>query len=303
MELSRGSWPSRSNRSPCRSRHAWGLLLCLWGSCIYADAPGGGQGATGNLFDGWFATSDAAKEEQPHWMTPVVTVTPRLEQEYRYDQSWQNRPKSTDLDSYGGGKGLELIPTENTEVILGVPAYQTRSTPKGSVNGWADETFLLKYRVVTANEENGNYIATAFLGVSVPTGSAVFTINDAIITPTLALGKGWGSRASGFDIQSTLGIAIPTGDKRTLGEPVNWNTAFQGHLLDKLWPELETNYTYYKDGPHNGKTQVAITAGLVLGRFAVTPRVKLIIGGGYQKAVSSFYTFNHTWLLTARAAF
>jgi hypothetical protein len=56
-------------------------------------------------------------------------------------------------------------------------------------------------------------------------------------------------------------------------------------------------------GPHNGKTQVAITGGLVLGRFAVTPRIKLIIGGGYQKAVSSFYTFNHAWLLTARAAF
>src|SRR5438105_12027642 len=29
---------------------------------------------------------NAAKESQPHWMTPVVTVTPRLEQEFRYDQ-------------------------------------------------------------------------------------------------------------------------------------------------------------------------------------------------------------------------
>jgi hypothetical protein len=42
---------------------------------------------------------------------------------------------------------------------------------------------------------------------------------------------------------------------------------------------------------------------MVLGRFPVGQRVKLIIGGGYQKAVSSFHTFNHTWLLTARAAF
>ena len=31
--------------------------------------------------------------------------------------------------------------------------------------------------------------------------------------------------------------------------------------------------------------------------------MRFIIGGGYQKAVSSFKTFNHTWLMTARLAF
>jgi hypothetical protein len=55
-----------------------------------------------------FATADAARGAQPHWMTPVVTVTPRLEQEFRYDQSWQDRPHDVTLDTYGGGKGLEL---------------------------------------------------------------------------------------------------------------------------------------------------------------------------------------------------
>src|SRR5579859_249829 len=34
-------------------------------------------------FDNWFVRSDAAKASQPHWMTPLVTVTPRLEQEVR----------------------------------------------------------------------------------------------------------------------------------------------------------------------------------------------------------------------------
>ena len=278
-------------------------IVCLSGFFIpIADAAAGGN-THGDFLDDWFAASDASKEQQPHWITPVVTVTPRLEQEYRYDQSWRSRPKNVDIDNYGGGKGLELIPTENTEVILGVPGYQTRTTPKGKVDGWADETLLLKYRMATGNEEHGNYIATAFLGVSLPTGSEVFTAHETIVTPTLALGKGWGSRSSGFDIQSTLGIAIPTGAKRTLGMPVIWNTAFQAHVLDKLWPEIETNYTHYIDGPNDGKTQVAVTAGLVLGRFEVTPRVKMIIGGGYQKPVTSFYTSNHTWLLSARAAF
>ncbi len=278
---------------------ALGISASLLGSLACAED----SSASSTFLDKWFATSDASKEEQPHWMTPVVTVTPRLEQEYRYDQSWQNRPKNVDLDNYGGGKGLELIPTDNTEVILGEPAYQTRITRAGKTSGWADETLLLKYRAATANEENGNYIATGFLGVSLPTGSDVFTNHQTIVTPTLALGKGWGSRSSGFDIQSTLGIAIPTGDKRVLGVPIAWNTAFQGHVLEKLWPEIEANYTYFKAGPNEGKTQVAVTAGLVLGRFEVTRRVKLIVGGGYQKAVSSFHTFNHTWLMTARAAF
>lgn len=295
--------------SSSRSRGAliiagqWGIALALTGFAATAEDLSGAQSASGSFLSNWLARSDASKEEQPHWITPVVTVTPRLEQEYRYDQTWQSRPKNVDLENYGGGKGLELIPTENTEIILGVPGYQTRTTPKGRVEGWADETFLLKYRALSANEEHGNYIVTGFLGVSAPTGSDVFTNHKSIITPTLAVGKGWGSRFAGFDIQSTASIAIPTGDKRTLGMPIAWNTAFQAHVLEKFWPEIEVNYTHYKDGPNDGRTQVAMTVGLVLGRFEITPRIKLIIGGGYQKPVSSFYTYNHTWLLTARAAF
>jgi hypothetical protein len=256
-----------------------------------------------SLLDAWFATSDAAKEAQPHWMTPVVTVTPRLEQEYRYDQSWQDRPNFVDLTNYGGGKGIEVIPTLNTELIIGVPAYQSRNTAHGKVEGWADEALLLKYRFLSANEESGNYIVTGFMGFSAASGSGAFTNHTAIYTPTIAAGKGWGNRESGFDIQSTLGIAVPNSDRKTLGEPITWNTALQAHVLEKLWPEVEANYTHYKDGPNDGKNQLALTAGVVAGRFALTHRVRLILGGGYQKTVSTFHTFNHTWLVTARAAF
>src|ERR1700757_4292917 len=104
------------------------------------DSASSGHG----FFAKWVAVSDAAKESQPHWMTPVVTVTPRLEQEFRYDQSWQDRPRDVTLDNWGGGKGLELIPTLNSELIIGVPAYQVRDTPTAHVSGWADETLLLK---------------------------------------------------------------------------------------------------------------------------------------------------------------
>jgi hypothetical protein len=281
-----------------------GLLMALvMCQAALADAGTTDSTASDTWTDRWFATSEAAKEAQPHWMTPVVTVTPRLEQEFRYDLSWQDRPNGVTLDNYGGGKGLELIPTLNTEVIIGVPAYQRRSTPKGQLSGWADEPLLLKYRFAAANEEHGNYIVTGFLGVSLPTGSEAFTNHNTIITPTLAAGKGWGTRETGIDVQSTLGISIPTGDRHTLGVPTVWNTALQAHIFEKLWPEVEASYTYFKDGPTDGKNQLALTYGLVLGRFEINHRVKFIIGGGYQKAVSSFHTFNHTWLMTARAAF
>ena len=40
-----------------------------------------------------------------------------------------------------------------------------------------------------------------------------------MITPTVAFGKGWGP----FDIQTTAGIGLPTGDSQKLGQPVTWN--------------------------------------------------------------------------------
>jgi hypothetical protein len=52
-------------------------------------------------------------------VTPLPTTTPRLEEKDRYDQLWQTNPK----DSYDGGKGLELIPSEKIEVIFNVPSY------------------------------------------------------------------------------------------------------------------------------------------------------------------------------------
>ncbi len=263
------------------------------------DAP---SDSTGSFLNSWLQTSDAAKESQPHWMTPVVTVTPRLEQELRYDQTWQARPQDVTLDNYDGGKGLELIPTLNTEVIVGTPGYQVRETATGRTTGWADETLLLKYRFAAKNEEHGNYIVTGFLGVSLPTGAEAFTNRKTIITPTLAAGRGWGTREAGFDIQSTLGIAVPTGNLATLGEPIAWNTAFQGHI-GLLWPELEAQYVYFKNGPNGGRSQTALTGGVVAGRFKLNDRMRLIVGGGYQKVVSSFKTFTDTWLLTARLAF
>jgi len=44
------------------------------------------SGVVEDYFADWFDRVEAVQASQPHWMTPLVTVTPRLEQEVRYDQ-------------------------------------------------------------------------------------------------------------------------------------------------------------------------------------------------------------------------
>src|SRR5438094_8143177 len=45
----------------------------------------------------WFDRVLTTKAEQPRWMTPLVTVTPRLEQEFRYDMLWRRDPRFDQL--------------------------------------------------------------------------------------------------------------------------------------------------------------------------------------------------------------
>lgn len=279
----------------------FGLLIVAVGT---ASA---GQDYGEDYFRNWFARVDKSQEEQPHWMTPIVTVTPRLEQEVRYDQLWQKRLNGKYLRNYGGSKGLELIPTENTEIIIGIPAYQVLTSPRNPREeiGLADETFLLKYRFLAANEEHGNSILTGFLGMSVPTGITAFTTKQVVYTPTIAAGKGWGTRREGFDIQSTVSASIPDGHEKANGIPIVWNTAFQPYGFRYFWPEFEFNYTHWVDGPNTtkGKNQILVTPGLILGRVLLWERVKGVVGLGYQTPITGFRIQDHTWILTVRFPF
>jgi len=263
-----------------------------------AGAPGGG-GESG-YFGEWFERSDRTKEEQPRWVTPLVTVTPRLEQEIRYDQIWQTSPAGKTVTSYGGGKGLELIPFDPVEVIIGFPAWQTFNHPAGQ-DGWADENVLLKLRLVSANKENGDYIVTAFLGFTIPSGSAHVSSGHVVTTPTIAAGKGWGD----FDVQTTLGVSIPDYGAASWGNgtPILWNTALQYRVAKYVWPEFEFNYTYWPDGLREGRSQLYVTGGVLFGRVPLGSRVGLTFGGGYQMAVSSKPNNDHAFILTARLPF
>src|SRR5579863_4357178 len=213
------------------------VLLCDATPCSAqntstASSSGSPFSAIAEYFADWFPRVTRIQSEQPHWVTPLVTVTPRLEEEFRYDQFWQGNQKDVATDNFGAGKGLELIPFQNTEVILGVPAWNAyngaiKHGKNVKTDGWADETFLVKYRILSANEENGNYIVTAFMGFSAPTGDDGNSNRHGIFTPTIAAGKGFGN----FDVQSTAGISLPDGGLQRLGMPVAWNTTLQYHVF------------------------------------------------------------------------
>jgi hypothetical protein len=257
-----------------------------------------------DYFVNWFPRVTKIQSEQPHWITPLTTVTPRLEEEVRYDQLWQANPHGVATDNFGAGKGLELIPFQNTEIILGVPAWIAHNghirhgadIPK---DDWADETFLVKYRLLSANEENGNYILTAFMGFSAPTGNRGNSAGHALFTPTIAGGKGFGN----FDAQTTVGITFPNGGEDRLGWPLVWNTAFQYRICKYFWPEFETNYTWFSKGERTGQSQLFLTPGLLIGRIPIHERVGVTIGAGYQVAVTDHPTYHNAVILSARIPF
>lgn len=272
-----------------------------------ASDPGRADPWLDDYLTNWFHRVDEAQASQPHWITPLATVTPRLEEELRYDQAWQHLGNGGSVESYGGGKGLELIPTTTNEVILNAPAYQRRSLVKPA-NGFADDPVLLiKQRLLSANEASGNYILTAFLGVATPSGGAAFTNNAWIVTPTLAAGKGFG-RA---DVQATVGVALPLEHDSVLGKAIATNIAFQYHVGKYFWPEFEVNDTVWSGGERAGKNQILLTPGIIFGRFVLGGRMKANFGVGYQYAVAPVLTrrpvltptLDHAWLLTARVSF
>jgi len=270
-----------------------GLWCVLAGLCVAPTLTLAQDG----YFAEWFARVDKTQAEQPHWITPLATTTPRLEEEFRYDQLWQKNAEGVTTDNYDGGKGLELIPFKKVEVIINAPPYMVHHS--SAADGLGDAAFLVKYRLLSANQERGNYILTAFLGWSLPTGDPKNGSLHAVITPTIAYGKGLGN----FDVQGTFGIALPVADTNLAGRNYLLNNTFQYRLFGKFWPEVELNSTFFQDGPHDGMKQNFVTPGLVMGRFRLWGRVGFTIGGGYQIATTHFHTNNHNAIVSVRFPF
>ncbi len=120
-----------------------------------------------------------------------------------------------------------------------------------------------------------------------------------LVTPTLALGKGWGR----FDEQSAVGQSLPTGHLTRIGRQFQWNTAFQCHAAWKLWPELETNATFYETEKYAGQRQLFLMPGLGFGRVPLNRRFRFSSAVGMQIAATHFHRYDHRWIFSQCISF
>jgi hypothetical protein len=250
------------------------------------------------LFRLWLDMADQAQTTQPDWLSPLATTSGRLKQEFRYDIWEQPSARGARTYQFGGNKGLEFITSSRTQLLLGVPTY-TLVSPSGLPGGFGDLPLMLKFRIASAELTEGNYLLTFILAATAPSGSDRYGSGEAVITPTLALGKGW----KRFDVQSTVGMNLPVGNTAKLGRQLLWNTAFQYRARWKLWPELEANSTFFETGKFAGDTQLFLTPGLGFGRLRLTGRFRFSSAVGMQIAVTRFHTYNHRLMLSTRVSF
>ena len=267
------------------------------GDCARDCAKTPGEKGRG-LFRSWLHMAEETQAKQPDWLSPLATTSGRLKQELRYDIWDQPSSQGNRTYQFGGGKGLEFITSPRTQLLAGIPTY-TLHSPDGAPGGFGDVPLMLKFRIVSAERGEGNYLLTFILGATAPTGSRRYGASDAVLTPTLAIGKGWGR----FDVQSTFGANLPTGHTTKLGRQFQWNTAFQYQAAWKLWPELEVNSMFYKTGTNAGDKQVFLTPGLGFGRVRLGKGFRFSSAAGLQIAVTRFHTYDHRWMFSERISF
>jgi len=276
---------------------------------LTAAASGAQTAPDGPFIAKYQARVTATQNEQPHWVTPLVTVTPRLEQEFRTDFVRQTNAKLQDTWNLGNSKGLEIIPFSRIELLFNLPPFFDHDT--GAKDGFGDVSFNSKARLFSRNEEHGNAIVTGYLAATVPTGKNGNGSCCAVVTPSIGGGKGWGT----FDLTTTFGGSLPVSNAHGLGHTVTWNNVAQYRLAKTgvarlFWPEVELNSSFYHGGANDGKIATFGTPGIVIGRIPMahnpdgTPgRLGLTFGAGEQIALTHFHTYNHAIVITARVPF
>ena len=258
--------------------------------------------AQDNFFTKWKARASATQAKQPGWAVPVISPYPMLIQVFRTEFVRQIAPARTSTWNFGNTKGVNLIPFARTEFDFLIPPYIEHNTK--AKDGFGDASALAKYRILSGNEQHGNYMLSTSLSATIPTGSYSNGNKNATVLPALSGGKGFGK----FDIQSSAGITLPVINGAVAGRPIAWNSTAQYHLAKMVWPEIEDNATFYKDGPNDGKTQNFLSPGLMFSKYKLhqndaKSRTGLAAGAAMQIATSQFHTYNHGLYITARFLF
>ena len=192
---------------------------------------------------------------------------------------------------------------------MNLPPFYNRDN--GESDGFGDISFLAKERFFSRNEEHGNSIVTAFLGALIPTGKNGNGSCCAVVTQTLAVGKGWEQLA----LTSTAGGSLPVTNEKGLGHTITWNNTVQYRAAKTgmariFWPEVEFNSSFYEGGSNDGKVATYTTPGMIIGRIPLSHdangkpgRLGLTFVAGEQIVLTRFRTYNHATVITARVPF
>ncbi len=247
----------------------------------------------------------ATQVEQPHWATPLVTPSPRVEQGFRTDFVRQSGSGGQTVWNFGNTKGLQVVPFRRVELRISPPPFLAHSDARVE-DGFGDFAVRLKYRLYGSSEKHRNAIVTGLLGASLPTGKSGNGGCCAILTPTLEAGKGIGR----FALTTGLGGTLPMSNGEKLGRQIVLNSALQYHATKLVWVEAELNSTFYKGGKNDGKEQTFATPGLIVSRIPLVrssggkdPVLLLSLGVGEQIALTHFNTYNHSPIMSVRLRF
>jgi opacity protein-like surface antigen len=288
-------WGSSSSGTRTPGVRSW-----AWGS---------GVDAVGDFLGDWQALVAQARANQPSWATPLITTTGLLLHRYRFDLAEQHIGNGNQTTVLDGGKGLDLIVSDRTEIQVAMPPYDIRNTPtgKGVFSGFADWGFFrVKQQLASSPSSADDYLVSVLLQAQAPTGIPQLTSSAWTLLPTLALGKGWGD----FNIQASVTGVLPTSSVSTLGDQIQTSIAFQYRVMKIFSPEVEVSWTYWIAGQRDGLNQVFITPNLIIGRLPLANNLSLTAGFGYQIAVAPSYrpnpltpSYGNAWVFTTRINF
>jgi hypothetical protein len=273
------------------------LLMALAAALALGARPAMAQQSLAQQFA---AHNSAMAKLQPPMVTPLVEADPRLIQYVRASFSNEYTAARTESVSYGNGRGGGVIVGNRFEFDFLPPAYIQHNS--SALDGLGDTSVAGKVRIASSNAEHGNFDVAALLSHSFATGTYKNGAATDCWTPTIA-----GVRSLGrFNVQSSLGGAMPTGKISAQGRSIAWNALTQMHATPHVWFEVENNATFFIGGIHDGKMQNFVTpaAFYILRRKQWKPAHPFcVFDSGMQIATSGFHTYNHNLISEVRVLF
>jgi outer membrane immunogenic protein len=274
-----------------------------------SSAFGSNTNAVADFFADWQALVARVRANQPSWATPLITTTGSLLHRYRFDLAEQHVGNGSQTTVLDGGKGVDLIVSDRTEIQIAMPSYDIRNTPTGQgvFSGFADWGFVrVKQQLASSPSSADDYLVSVLLQAQAPTGTPQLTSNAWTFLPTLAFGKGWGD----FSVQASVTGVLPASNVSTLGDQIQTSVAFQYRVMKILSPELEVSWTYWIAGQRDGLNQVFLTPNLIIGRLPLADNLSLTAGFGYQIALAPNFrpspltpSYGNAWVFTTRINF